>query len=1268
MSSTPTTTEELIAKFKEKTAALREITQKSLKIITDYKAKSASGPAPVPPPVPAPGPGTVEEAEAAAALAAAAAAAASSEANATINKVVRGKKSQSEENAAVLAAAAAAEAAKEAERVAEEARVEAEAAAAEEAQKAAAAAAAEAARLEEEARQAAAKAKANKNAAYSRAAEEARVAAEAAAAEAARLAEEARLSEAARVAKEASEADARAQAAEKAQKEAEAAAKAAADAKVELIGGAAVDEINTVDTLADLPQSIMTILAKAKPILSIKSHIITKEDYDNVYLTSDIHADLRKFIRLLVNAGLIKYNNYDVKTLEDGDIDSKAVYDFEWIAPQKTLLIIIGDLVDGLRGPGFVVNDTKGNIELLLHIFLYNLRVKALEKGSDIRFTLGNHEYVTVLLNEEFYITRYVHYTAKIYFSNKCRKRCLLPFYDCCPYIFLTLGDEVICVHGGLGGLNDTVINYQTRLQAQLNGAITIETILVENEIKKILSDEDNTPLWSRKYAGLQPKEIQGVTIYPTDEEKKADIEDTCAKIGQANNTQYALTVVGHCTTPDTRFPHFNKIRAKYKEAKPNGHNDGGRCDHGGCVLIGCEEDTGPKLAFVDIAMSEAMTHESQITEKRKNTQRAEFLHLQHDPQHPDTKRYYNIISRIKLDDGNGGKESILMWHDPSIGDNDAESVMSFGSLESLGEGEDEGEGEGETEAEGEGEGQGEGEGEAEGNETAEGEGGVCPEPQTTTSHVEPPPANCGNPKGKVGLRNLGNTCFLNASLQLLYRIIPFRDYFINLNTTIEPFNKAPFTNLHTIFSEIKKKEDKNESGAIDMDNDLYLTQEFECLFQPYTEANQRKIGELKRLSDDEINTVYRFTPNNFNKFKATKSLKEKGDLKLLRKTKLIEEKQKELKRTKTYDGQPDNVLKEIAEIIVGKDLSSREQVILDNKMRRGIVPIPKIEYNRLGGKRIQESAEEFINTCILNKINDVINPPNREIATLQAIINEEDKNKQLAGILLQGKKNINDIEVMIEEKKEAIRKNQNTESIKSLKDMFDKISFNIIENITCENGKKIQPRDPDTSQMYDVTLISEDQQTKFTSIQEGIDIGSNSEIHLNSSYKGCDGSPAVKKIISTFGKTEYLIVNPKRFYTDLTSGDNKRFDDSININKVIKINNVSFEIISIIIQRGSLKGGHYFNYSKTEDSWYEFNDSSVSKLEIEDDRDFLKFKGSDDISENGYILCYKRLEAPAAAAVPNPRKTKGGNYKKNKTTRKHNAKKRPSKKSSRRR
>ena len=107
-------------------------------------------------------------------------------------------------------------------------------------------------------------------------------------------------------------------------------------------------------------------------------------------------------------------------------------------------------------------------------------------------------------------------------------------------------------------------------------------------------------------------------------------------------------------------------------------------------------------------------------------------------------------------------------------------------------------------------------------------------------------------------------------------------------------------------------------------------------------------------------------------------------------------------------------------------------------------------------------------------------------------------------------------------------------------------------------------------------------------------------------------------------------------------------------------VNDVSFEIISIIIQSGSLKGGHYFNYSKTEDSWYEFNDSSASKLEIEDDRDFLKFKRSDHISKNGYILCYKRLEASSRGED----KTKGGKYK---NTRKHNAKKRPSKKPSRR-
>ena len=666
MSSTPTT-EELIAKFREKTAALKAITQKSLKIITDYKAKSASGSSSAPARAPLVNNRGIEqlseEAKAAAAEqnASASAAAVAAEAEKAATTKVEAKsteetlaikraaeaESQKTENAAREAAVAALVAKK----------ILAEAVATE---------AAEAARQAQEVAEAEAiKARQNQNAANSRAAEKARLEAIAAGEEAARAAATARALQ--------SPAPVSALPAVSLSKQ-----------KLELIGGAVVKEVNEdfVEQLTDLPKSIKDILAKAKPILSIKPHIIEKKDYDNVYLTSDIHADLRKFIRLLVNAGLIQYNGYDVKTLQDGPIPSQAVWDFEWIAPKKTLLIIIGDLVDGKRPNGpYSVNDTKGNIELLLHIFLYNLRIKALDDSSEVRFTLGNHDYGSILTSELW--SSYIHEEVDDFFTLQGRRKCLIPFYDCCPYIFLTLDNEIMCVHGGMAGLDDTVIRYQNMLQEKLKEDKTIEQILNEDAIMDILSKDAPTPLWSRSYSN-------------------ENSTTTCPII---ENTSYKMVVVGHCVT-GTDFTHFNEIRTKYKEsAKQGDHNDGGRCDRGGCVLIGCENlDTGPRLAFVDIGMSEAMSLGKEKTKKKINEQRAEFLHLQHDPHHPDTVRYYNIISRIKLDDGvtldaagkplvdsEGneikGKESILMWRDPSIREDDAESVASghsFGTPQSL--------------------------------------------------------------------------------------------------------------------------------------------------------------------------------------------------------------------------------------------------------------------------------------------------------------------------------------------------------------------------------------------------------------------------------------------------------------------------------------------------------------------------------------------------------------------------------------------------------
>ena len=66
------------------------------------------------------------------------------------------------------------------------------------------------------------------------------------------------------------------------------------------------------------------------------------------------------------------------------------VWTLEWVA-DDTMLMITGDLVDGRRGSR-TVDDPRGSYEMLLHILIYNLRIDARERNSDVLFTIGNHD------------------------------------------------------------------------------------------------------------------------------------------------------------------------------------------------------------------------------------------------------------------------------------------------------------------------------------------------------------------------------------------------------------------------------------------------------------------------------------------------------------------------------------------------------------------------------------------------------------------------------------------------------------------------------------------------------------------------------------------------------------------------------------------------------------------------------------------------------------------------------------------------------------
>lgn len=374
-----------------------------------------------------------------------------------------------------------------------------------------------------------------------------------------------------------------------------------------------------------LPVDILNKVTDSEPLLR-RSHNIYPELYPNVFLTSDIHADLEKFMFILYNMGIIDtyYTTHPDNSSSPffaSTLDKlmNAITNFNVIfSPgSKFLLVIIGDLVDGKRGPGNEINDMFGNLEVLLHIFLYNLRIKARLQGSEVLFTIGNHDWHTVI-NPDFspLYTDYIHRTAKQYFGDNGyykgriaftnRRNTLLPFYRLSPYVVITIGRELICVHGGLhntlGDMTDDIIALQTEIDT--NGLETLLEITRTSFLSNV-----NSPLWTRFYA----------------KESEASV---CGSIGD----RFFLTAVGHCPTDAySGLPgYMSQLEAV----------DTARCGSSGCLLFGCKTDNAPKLAFVDITMSRAFR-----PGLSDNTRFNEILVLKHDPSPTfQGERYYNII------------------------------------------------------------------------------------------------------------------------------------------------------------------------------------------------------------------------------------------------------------------------------------------------------------------------------------------------------------------------------------------------------------------------------------------------------------------------------------------------------------------------------------------------------------------------------------------------------------------------------------------------
>jgi hypothetical protein len=413
------------------------------------------------------------------------------------------------------------------------------------------------------------------------------------------------------------------------------------------------------------PENTKLIIDKLDIVKSkiVINHRIDTRQYKDVFIISDIHADLRKFYSILQNSKMIAspFNPYN-----DDILNPELISNAEWI-PENTLLIIVGDLVDGCREDNSV-DDPDGSFELKLHILLYNLRLQAINMNSNIIFTLGNHDCETINENNE--LENYIHTTSYDYFNIKSniaiRREALKPFYILSPYIFIVLStpshqNEIVCVHGGLHidlSYNEKSNNINRDILEKLQSQINISKNAIE-----LLNDYYNIKKPDGSYK--KPNNDIGIDFINSNKayyqsvwtrfyaEMKEEQCDTLNK-GYVDN-QYKMIVVGHCPTNIDTYKNITKIMNANRRYDHCQKNIDDMNSEAGCVITRCHESPSdgdikgaPLIALVDTALSSAFrTEDIHKKEEKNNNRPTELLHLRYDSNYSVKNRYYNTISRF---------------------------------------------------------------------------------------------------------------------------------------------------------------------------------------------------------------------------------------------------------------------------------------------------------------------------------------------------------------------------------------------------------------------------------------------------------------------------------------------------------------------------------------------------------------------------------------------------------------------------------------------
>ena len=364
--------------------------------------------------------------------------------------------------------------------------------------------------------------------------------------------------------------------------------------------------------------------------------------YDSYYICSDLHADLMSFFATFLKSGIIRIKGLDTDSVindlskdnyggKNILIDYLCKYEIELSAPEKTCILILGDVVDGNRPMSLLksisVYNPDGLNEILIHMILYNMRLDAILKNSYVKVLIGNHDMDAILMQTNL-LGRYIDIETSNLFSSKFtdRKEILFPFYSIDSSIYEIIYKDTKGTKEIYGLMSHGSFTEDQNLFTNIIPVIFSKKIEVKKYILNLLENQKSIPFVNhptKNFDGIIDIDKKDIVSLIYSIIWSRHIPTLYATYGRCVDHSYisdnTTLIMGHCPTnlygsyPDnwTGYEKCGHLPGAEKDLKHvNPENIGLKS----CVNINCVENKIPKIILVDNALSNAL---SKIEEKK---------------------------------------------------------------------------------------------------------------------------------------------------------------------------------------------------------------------------------------------------------------------------------------------------------------------------------------------------------------------------------------------------------------------------------------------------------------------------------------------------------------------------------------------------------------------------------------------------------------------------------------------------------------------------